>query len=211
MVSPGRPRRSELDVVILRATADLLMEGGLTAASIDAIASRAGVGKASIYRRWPSRDELILDALLDRTADSLQIPEGMSALGALEFHMAELARVLSRPRIGSLLRALTARAQTDEILAEQFRERWILPRRSIARELVDRALREGSVAADIDVELLLDELVAPHYFRLLYGLPPLSPQAVAVSVRQVLHGAGPVHDLGPDRPASTPGPTTGEK
>ncbi|MFT8396731.1 TetR/AcrR family transcriptional regulator [Propionibacterium sp.] len=209
MVAVGRPRRADLDGVILTATADLLVKGGLAAAGVDAIAARAGVGKASIYRRWSSRDDLILDALLVCTASSLKIPEQMSAVEALEFHVAELAGVLSEPRIGPLLRALTARAQADDALAGRLRERWILPRRTVARQLVDRALHEGSVDPGVDVELLLDELVAPHYFRLIYGLPALSREAVAVSVRQVLRGAG-VRDHGEGASVQDLSGTTGD-
>lgn len=188
---PGRPRDADLDVHILSATEDLLVNGGLGAATVDAIAARAGVGKASIYRRWHSRDALILDALHDHTEGSLQVPDGVTGLAALEVHVIELASVLADERIGPVLRALTSRALIDEGLASEFRERWIRPRREVARQLAGQAIAAGELAADLDIDLAIDQVIAPLYLWLVYHRGSLDADSARTRFRLALEGLAP--------------------
>lgn len=191
---PGRPRDADLDVHILCATEDLLVNGGLGAATVDAIAARAGVGKASIYRRWTSRDALILDALHDHTKNSLQVPSGVTGLAALEVHVTELASILADERIGPVLRALTSRTLTDDGLAAEFRERWIRPRREVARELARQAIEAGELSGDTDVDLAIDMVIAPLYLWLVYHRGSLDADSARTRFRLALEGLAPRPD-----------------
>ncbi len=186
---PGRPRDAELNSHILRATQELLVHGGLGEATVDAIAARAGVGKASFYRRWPSRDALILDALHDHTRDSLQVPTGVTGLAALEVHVMELTSILTDERIAPVLRALTSRALTDDALAAEFRERWIAPRRAVAHELARQAVDAGELRPRVDLDLLIDQFIAPLYLRLVYHRDALDPDTARTRFRVALEGA----------------------
>lgn len=187
----GRPRSERARQAILSAAGELMLEGGINAATVEAIAERAGVGKATIYKWWPSRGAVALDGFLAQVEDSLAVPEGLSTSDALRFQVHALVRLFRDTPSGPLMRALVGQAQCDPEIARALRERWLGPRRAVAADIIRTGIERGEVRADIDVAVLSDQLYAPVYHRLLYGHDPLDDRLADRLVEQVMAGARP--------------------
>ncbi|MBM9508102.1 TetR/AcrR family transcriptional regulator [Actinacidiphila acididurans] len=187
----GRPRSEARRAAILEAAGDLMLEGGLKAATVEAIAARAGVGKATVYKWWPSRGAVALEGFMVRAADSWSLPEHTSAPEALRILAVAAVRLFTRSPSGQLMRALTADAQSQPELSRALREQWLGPRRAVAAELIRQGMSRGELRADLDVEITLDLIFAPVYYRLLYGHAELTEDFAERMVDQVLAGAAP--------------------
>jgi AcrR family transcriptional regulator len=184
----GRPRSQPRRAAILAAAGDLMLEGGLKAATIEAIAARAGVGKATIYKWWPSRGAVALEGFMVKAADSWSLPQDATAPEALKLLAVAAVRLFRESPAGALMRALTADAQADPDLRRALREQWFGPRRAVAAAIIQQGMRDGQLRSDLDVEVTLDLIFAPVYYRLVYGHQPLSEAFAEQSVDQVLHG-----------------------
>ena len=187
----GRPRSETARQAILAAAGDLMLSGGLAAATMDAIAARAGVSKATIYKWWPSRGAVALDGFLDRVAGTLAIPEGTSAQEALTWQIAALIRLFRDTAAGPLMRALVAQAQSDPDIARSLRERWLAPRRAVSIDILRTGIERGEIRPDIDFEAVMDELFAPVYYRLFFAHNPLDEGLAATMVTQLFAGIAP--------------------
>jgi AcrR family transcriptional regulator len=184
----GRPRSETARQAILAAAGELMLSGGLAAATMDAIAAKAGVSKATIYKWWPSRGAVALDGFLDQVTGTLAIPEGVSAAEALTWQIGALVRLFRDTTAGPLMRALVAAAQSDPDIARSLRERWLAPRRAVTLDILRSGMERGEIRADIDVEAVMDELFAPVYHRLFFGHSALDDQLAAAIVRPLLAG-----------------------
>jgi AcrR family transcriptional regulator len=172
---PGRPRSEKARTAILRATAELLFAHGLAGVSMDVVAERAGVSKATIYRWWPTKEALALSALYeDSIADRPALPDTGTARGDLLSLLQPWARLVTSRPYGRLIAALITKAQTDPAFAEQYRACFVEPGREHARAIFRRAIERGEIRADTKVEVALDLLYGPLYHRLLHGHAPLS-------------------------------------
>jgi AcrR family transcriptional regulator len=165
-----------------------MLEGGLKAATIEAIAARAGVGKATIYKWWPSRGAVALEGFMRKAADSWSLPQDATAPEALKILAVAAVRLFSDSPAGTLMRALTADAQADPDLARALREQWFGPRRAVAATIIHKGIRDGQLRSDLDVEVTLDLVFAPVYYRLVYGHEQLSEAFAEQAVDQVIHG-----------------------
>jgi AcrR family transcriptional regulator len=185
----GRPRDEKAREAILAAATDILPARGLDAASMDEIAERAGVSKATIYRWWPTKQALALDALYREWDTSGPAPRDTGSLRSdlLALIRPWLRRVRERP-YGRVIAALITEAQTDPAFAQQYRGRFLEPRRERARPIIARAIERGELPPDTDVELALDLLYGPLYHRLLQGHAPLSRRYVSELVDTVIAG-----------------------
>ena len=185
----GRPRSEKAREAILTAAADLLLARGLGAVSMDAVAERAGVSKATIYRWWPSKETLALDALHHEWADARPRRRETGSLRAdLLSLLRPWVRLIGERPYGRVIAALIAEAQADPPFAEQYRERFVEPRRAQARPILTQAIERGELPATTDVELALDLLYGPLYHRLLHGHAPLSERFLRDLVDTVLAG-----------------------
>lgn len=194
----GRPRSEQARVAVLDAAAALMLERNLAAVSMDEVAARAAVSKATIYRWWPSKEILALDALYREWEGA---PGGRDT-GTLRGDLLQLLRpwvrlVVSRP-YGRVVAALIAQAQTDPAFAEQYRAHFVQPRRDQARAVLRRAIDRGELAPDTKIEVALDLLYGPMYHRLLNQHAPLNDRFVRDVVDTALHGI-----LGPPVEPST--------
>ena len=174
---PGRPRSEKAHQAILAAAMDLLLAQGLHAMSMDDVARRAGVSKATIYRWWPSKERLALDALATEWAASstpASLRDTGSLRGDLLARFRPWLRQLNRKPYARVVAGLVAEAQTNPEFAELYREHFVQPRRDATRELLVRARDRGEIAADTDLEVTLDLLYGPIYHRLLHGHAPLT-------------------------------------
>jgi AcrR family transcriptional regulator len=171
---PGRPRRRATDAAITSATRDLLAERGFQAATIEAIALRAGVGRNTIYRRWRSKEELVADALRELTTDfDLWRDEDLYSL--LLRWLREFAHTFSDPLFGRLLAGVLGELQRNPVFADVYADRVVRPRRQALLERLRQAQQRGELRPDADLDLVADLLGGPLLLRLLpLGLPPLS-------------------------------------
>lgn len=170
----GRPRSEKARHAILAAAAELLLLRGLGAVSMDAVAERAGVSKATIYRWWPSKEMLALDALLDWAATSAPARDTGSLRGDLLALVRPWVREITRQPFGRVIAALLTEAQSDPEFAEAYRTRFVEARREAMRAAFARASERGDVPADLDVEVAVDLISGPRYHRLLHGHAPLT-------------------------------------
>ncbi len=187
----GRPRSERCRAAVLEAAAGLLADGGMDAVTMEAIAARAGVSKATVYRWWPSRAHVLLEAFFDRTADSTRVPHGATLTEALTAMLSALVTLLNDTVAGILLSDLIGAAQRDPAIRDALEEHWVRPRRTVTEGLLREAVQRGDLPADTDVPAAVDQLYAPVYYRLLLRHEPLTDELPASLVRQLLTGLRP--------------------
>jgi AcrR family transcriptional regulator len=193
----GRPRSEKAHKAILDAAGDLLLARGLSAVSMDAVAERAGVSKATIYRWWPTKESLALDALYTEWAAARPYPRDTGSLrGDLVSLLRPWARLASSRPYGRVIAALLTEAQTDPVFAAEYRQRVVEPRRDQARAIFRRAIERGEIRADTKVEVALDLLYGALYHRLLHGHAPLNERFARDVIDTVLNGVSPIEDRG---------------
>lgn len=157
--SPGRPRSVRADEAIIEATLDLLAEGStIETLSIEAIATRAGVGKATIYRRWSGKDALLLDALR-RLKGILPQPAGHSVRDDLVLLVGAVGQHID-PRAAKIMPCLVPEVNRSPDHFQLY-QNIIEPRRQLMREVLRRGIRTGELRADLDVEVTMALLTGP--------------------------------------------------
>jgi AcrR family transcriptional regulator len=155
---------------------EILLEQGLQAMGMDDVARRAGVSKATIYRWWPSKEAVALEALAaewQSTAPGDRADTG-TLRGNLLGRFRPWVRQLNRKPYARVVAGLVAAAQTDAEFANLYRQHFVQPRRDATRALLLQARERGEIAPDTDLELALDLLYGPIYHRLLHGHAPLT-------------------------------------
>jgi AcrR family transcriptional regulator len=185
---PGRPRSEHARRAILRSTLKLLQENGFSDFTIEAVADRAAVGKATVYRWWPNKGALIADAFAGSVTPALHFPDTGSIDKDMSQQMRQLVKVFSGPQ-GRIVSAILGAGQSDPELVEAFRERFLMPRRREAYATLRRAIRRGELRRDIDPNLLLDSLYGPIYMRFLIRHDRLTPEFIDRLCALVLAGA----------------------
>ncbi|MEU5567010.1 TetR/AcrR family transcriptional regulator [Micromonospora musae] len=175
--SPGRPRSTRADEAIIEATLDLLAEGAkIETLSIEAIASRAGVGKATIYRRWSGKDALLRDALVILKGTP-PTPIGRSVREDLVLLLGAVGRNTD-PRSEKIMSCLLPEVNRNQDRYELY-QGIVEPRRARLREVLERGIRTGELRADLDVELALALLTGPMLIqRVLRWHPELDDDAL---------------------------------
>jgi AcrR family transcriptional regulator len=174
--APAPARRSERSYrAIIDATKALLDERGFVATSIDQIARRAGVGKQTIYRWWPNKAALVLEAHAEQAAERIPIPDTGDLRGDLRAIGATFTHNLGDTVIGRVCVQLIGEAQVDEAFADAYRDVFVTARRAAVRELLERARTRGELRDDIDLELAMDMFFGPIWYRRLVRHAPLTP------------------------------------
>jgi AcrR family transcriptional regulator len=185
----GRPRSEKARVAILESAAELLLERGLSAVSMDTVAERAGVSKATIYRWWPTKETLALDALFNEWAAATPATRDTGSLrGDLLALMRPWARLAGSRPYGRVIAALITEAQTNPEFAVEYQSRFVEPRRDQTREVLRRSVERGEIPADTKIEVAIDLLYGPLYHRLLHGHAKLSDRFVRDVVDTVVDG-----------------------
>ena len=159
----GRPRDARCDEAILRATLEMLGEGGAGNLSIDGVAARAGVGKATIYRRWSSKEALLLEALSTDT-NAIASPDSGTLRGDLELYFDDLVERLRQNQNSDVLPHLIEAACYDAEVRNSLDE-YLSSRQQPLRQLLQRAQERGEIAARIDLSVVVDVLVGPLIYR----------------------------------------------
>jgi AcrR family transcriptional regulator len=170
----GRPRSGRTEQAILKAASELVATSGLADMTIEGVAERAAVGKASIYRRWPSKGALAFDAVVDTILAAQPTPD----TGSLEADLLQVARTWiegARDRRGGrTVAGLIAQVQSDPDLAAMWRERFVSRIRRERRPIIERAIARGEIPAGSDPEVIMDLFYGPLYHRYLNGHLPLN-------------------------------------
>ncbi len=169
----GRPRDPRTRAAILVAARALLERGGLTAVTIEAIAQKAGVSRPTIYRYWPNAPAVAMAAFLDATgaADAARSPR--APLAALRAQLHALADAFAAPA-GRSVAAMVAAAQSETELAKAFRNEFIARNRDATRALLERCIADKAIKAPEDMEVTLDLVFGPLFYRLLMGHAPIT-------------------------------------
>ena len=175
---------------VLKAALRLVTKKGYQAVSVNQIAREAGVGKMTLYRHWSNKAGLVMESLLFLIGSETDFPESGTAIERIR-HQLDLQAAFFRSSRGTLIRSLVAEAQSDSELAIAFRENWLNPRRDGVRRMMQLAIAEGSLRADIDVEVAIDLLYGAFYYRLLLGWGLIDEAFVERSFLQFLRGHEP--------------------
>jgi AcrR family transcriptional regulator len=162
---PGRPRSERAHQAILQATTELLLEQGFAEMSVEGVAARAGVGKATIYRRWPSKADLVAEAIASLShkaldpVDTGSVRGDLMALAEQTFHTQEAGDVTQ-----IMIKLMGERARHPE-LQDAFMRRVVQPRRRVIAEVLEHGIARGELRPDIDVDVLIDLLMGMTVYR----------------------------------------------
>jgi AcrR family transcriptional regulator len=186
---PGRKRSEDSRRAILAAATDILSDAGYAALSIEKIAQRSGTSKQTIYRWWPSKADVVMEALAAKADLHIPLPD----LGSLAADLREvlqtsftLARV---PQVGDLLRVLMAEAQLDPAFAQRFRSDFLLRRRHALAVILDRAAARHELPDGVTVETATDVVFGVLWYRLLAIPAPLDDTLADELVHLLAPGA----------------------
>jgi AcrR family transcriptional regulator len=164
---PGRPRSAEADRAILQAALELLAEDGYRALTMERVRERSGVGKATIYRRYGSKEELVSAAIAHLNSD-IPLPEDT---GSILGDFAATAQTILARAAGTgalmLMPRLLSEVVGDPEMHALFTEHLVEPRRRVVRGIIERAKQRGEVREDVDPELAIDLMVGPLIYRLI--------------------------------------------
>lgn len=186
----GRPRNHTTHKAIISAANMILSEHGFAGLSFEGLAARAGVSKTSIYRRWSSKGELLLDLYMTEVSDPPETP-GKAFSEALEEYLMLTVVRLETPWWAVAIRSLVAEAQSDEALAALVRQKVVGPRRAAVRRLMVKAFEHGELDTKTDPEVLLDMLFGAMWYRLLLSHAPFDRLFVRDLVDGFMDMAGP--------------------
>jgi AcrR family transcriptional regulator len=183
----GRPRSAEADEAIVAATLGLLADVGYEGLTMEGVASRAGVGKATVYRRFPNKVELVLHSL-EAVGSRIGTPDTGTVRGDLLDVLGRIAHLFVHGPMGSIVAGLTHEVSRNPTLAGRFREHFVVSRRNVGRDVLRAGQARGELRADLDMELALDTLVGWIYYRFLITGGPLDPGEIERAVDQILAG-----------------------
>src|SRR4051812_39035190 len=164
---PGRPRSAEADEAILRAALELLAEDGYRALTMERVRERSGVGKATIYRRYGSKEELVSAAIAHLNSDIPMPRDTGSVLGDFAATAQTILEGAARTGALTLMPRLLSEVAGDSEMHALFAQHLVEPRRRVVRGIVQRAKERGEVRADVDPELAVDLMVGPMIYRLI--------------------------------------------
>jgi AcrR family transcriptional regulator len=172
---------------VLTATLDLLTEAGLGGLTFDDVAKRSGVAKTTIYRHWPNRKALIIDACLRMTDGEDEPPDTGSLEGDVTAILTNLAELLVTARWSSILPSIVDAAERDPEIAEVHSrlQRW---HAAPLRAALERAARRGEIAPEVDLSAIAAALRGPLYFRRWFSRDPINDSFVNLIVQSVLAG-----------------------
>jgi AcrR family transcriptional regulator len=165
----------------------LLEEGGFPSVTIEAVSARSGVGKPTIYKYWPNRLAVAIDALAARMASEVPSADLGDARSDLTEQVRRVAAFYASPA-GTMLTQLLGATATDPAAARQLRDRFLAGRWAQTEVMWERAVARGEVRADITPDVAIDVLFSPIIYRLLVRHAPIDPRAATAIADAVLGG-----------------------
>lgn len=186
---PGRPRSEQARIAIFRSTLKLLQRSSFAGLTIEAVAADANVGKATVYRWWPNKGALVVDAFASSSEKQLHFPNTGSVYRDISLQMSQFLTILRSQR-GRIVAALLAGGQSDPEVLAAFRDRFLRPRREEAYKTLRRAIQRRELPKNLDLDVALDTLYGAIYMRFLIGHGALTNSYIREVCRIVLSGAG---------------------
>ncbi|MFN0191309.1 MAG: TetR/AcrR family transcriptional regulator [Aestuariivirga sp.] len=183
----GRPKSEATQQAILSAAAAMIHDSGVFSVTMEAVAERAGVSKPTIYRSWPNREALAMAALMHTPRPSTAVRESASALDDLRKHLIKTVAAFASPQ-GRNAALILASAEPNTELAKAFRTHVLRASREQGRALIARAQAEGCVKTALDIEVTLDLLYGPIFYRLLIGHAQTTEPFALALIEHVLDG-----------------------
>lgn len=180
----GRPRSDRVHRAIVEAARAELVEHGFSRFRLEHVAARAGVGKATIYRRWPSKEALAHDLLAELAAPHIAVADVEDTRAELRATVLTAMHAVAETPFGPVIRALLSQIAVNPALGDPFRETVVRARREEVARVIGRGIARGDLRPDVDVDVATEILVGPVYFRLMFGgaLSPDFAERVADSV-----------------------------
>ncbi|MEM7300123.1 MAG: TetR/AcrR family transcriptional regulator [Pseudomonadota bacterium] len=167
-IKRGRPRSQAARRAILKSAYSILLEDGMSRVTVEAVAARAKVGKPTIYRYWKNARELVLASILEHSSPQMPQALSLSALTDLKTHLQRVIAVFATAQ-GRQIAQLMAASEADSELSKAFRNEIILRSREEGRSLIDRAVENGELGSDVNIETMLDMVYGAIFYRLLIG------------------------------------------
>ncbi|CAN7730499.1 TetR/AcrR family transcriptional regulator [Variovorax sp. LjRoot175] len=164
----GRPRNQQTHDAILDAAREVLRLHGYAGFSIEQVAALAAVSKTSIYRRWPSKGAILIELYMEGLPDEAISESAKSLKAELRRYLLATVERLQDLEWRTILSSLVAESQYDESTAAMLRDKVVMPRRESGLRLLRHAQERGEIEADIDLEVILDMLFGPIWYRLLF-------------------------------------------
>ncbi len=187
----GRPRDPRVDSAIVDATLRLLAEGGYTSLTMEAVAALAGVGKATLYRRYAGKEQLVIDAVATMS-EPAEVVQGASVRDELVARLEAVRRKSDSSLAGKIFPRLISASADNPELMRNYRRQVLLPRRLGFAAALQRGMDEGLVRPDVDLDYAVDLLVGPMAYRnLIRNDPPPGPDLAARVVDDVLVALAP--------------------
>lgn len=183
----GRPRDPRIDLAIRSAALAVLEQSGYSQLTLEAVATQAGTNKPALRRRWRSKQHLVVDALLSRLGSAPTPDTGCTRCDLIQ-GINTLSQGFNDGNLGKVLPALVADLDNDPALREEFFTKLFHPRRETSARALRRGIDRGEIRPDADIELVLDLLGAPAYYRALFGHLPLHDGLAEEVVTAVLSG-----------------------
>jgi AcrR family transcriptional regulator len=165
----GRPRSDQVHRAIIEATRELLIRDGFTKLRLERVAALAGVGKATIYRRWPSKEALALELLFELAGPQIELAESGDTRAELLTVVMNAVRAITETSFGPVIRALLSQIAGNPSIGDPFREMVVGARRDQVALVIERGIARGDLRADSDPGVATELLVGPVYFRLVFG------------------------------------------
>ena len=190
---PGRPRDEAARDRIRDAALELLEEVGFSSVTCDAIAQRSGASKATIYRWWPNKVAVIIDAFVENVTPELPLRDTPTLEEWVTVHLRQFAKVLAG-RNGRLLAAVIAAAQKDPEVEAAFLSHWIKPRRALSRKGLQKFKNQGLLPERFDIEQVLDAMYGPLHFLLMVRHSKPTPAYAESLAAMLVHGLAPRQD-----------------
>lgn len=187
----GRPREARTDRAIVAAALELMAERGISNLRVEDVASRARVGKAAIYRRYRSKDELVTAAVAGIVSE-IAIPDAGSTHADLLVLMSEAVEVYSDALAAGLMPSLVEAMRGNPDLARTVRKGFLAGRRQALARVLERGIARGDLRPDLDRELALDVLGGPLFYRLLITGGPIDEHLAGGVVDLILRGFAPI-------------------
>jgi AcrR family transcriptional regulator len=183
----GRPRDERIDIEVVAAVLSTLHRAGYGAVTMEGIARKVNRARTSIYRRWPTKRHLVAYAVVSEMGENPAADTG-TLRRDLEAAVATLLKAFGGP-LGQALPGLVADMARDEELAQTIRSQVLATRRDSMREAFERASARGEIRADLDIEMVLDMLTGPFYFRILFRHAQITRRSTRTAVEYVLRVA----------------------
>lgn len=188
---PGRPRSARSHAKILQATRDVLIESGIHGMSIEGVASKAGVGKATIYRHWDTKEALISEAI-GSISDEIEIPDSGDVWRDFSIVLQDLVNSMTDNAPIDAIKKVIAGLMESPVLMEVYKEQFIYPRYQVLREILEKGMARGELRTDIDVTHVIQLIGGSYLYSMILMDHSMSIDDWLTQIKpMILDGLGP--------------------